>query len=161
MNNKENNQDILNFLPNKEMLIEKIDEYDINDPRSIRYVRRLNRPKIKWFKVFCIIFVILFIYINVFLFVSNLTNILYANVSCVLLTILLVLIFSRRICIFLIKIYQRYAPISIRNRCRFEPSCSEYTMQAIKKYGTIKGLFLGIKRLKRCNPSNGGFDYLK
>lgn len=43
--------------------------------------------------------------------------------------------------------------------CRFSPTCSEYTYQAIKKYGTIKGMFLGLKRVIRCHPwSKGGFD---
>lgn len=46
--------------------------------------------------------------------------------------------------------------------CIFYPSCSEYTYQAIEKYGLIKGTFLGIKRIIRCNPiSKGGFDPLK
>lgn len=43
--------------------------------------------------------------------------------------------------------------------CRFHPSCSEYTYEAIAKYGIIKGCFLGAKRLVRCNPwSRGGHD---
>lgn len=43
--------------------------------------------------------------------------------------------------------------------CRFHPSCSEYTYEAIAKYGIIKGCFLGAKRLLRCNPwSPGGHD---
>ena len=46
--------------------------------------------------------------------------------------------------------------------CKFEPTCSEYTMQAINKYGALKGSFLGIKRILRCNPfSKGGYDPLK
>lgn len=46
--------------------------------------------------------------------------------------------------------------------CRFFPSCSEYTCQAIEKKGAIKGLFLGAKRIARCNPWNeGGYDPLK
>lgn len=45
------------------------------------------------------------------------------------------------------------------SRCRFQPSCSSYTYQAVEKYGTIKGLFLGTKRIIRCNPySKGGYD---
>ncbi|OIP57255.1 MAG: membrane protein insertion efficiency factor YidD [Candidatus Levybacteria bacterium CG_4_10_14_0_2_um_filter_36_16] len=45
--------------------------------------------------------------------------------------------------------------------CRFEPSCSEYTYQAIEKYGTVKGTLLGLKRIARCNPlSRGGHDPL-
>jgi len=46
--------------------------------------------------------------------------------------------------------------------CRFIPSCSEYTYQAVARYGTIKGLFLGFKRILRCNPLfKGGVDPLK
>ncbi len=48
------------------------------------------------------------------------------------------------------------------SHCRFTPTCSEYTYQAVYKYGTIKGLFLGIKRILRCNPWNkGGIDQVK
>jgi putative membrane protein insertion efficiency factor len=47
------------------------------------------------------------------------------------------------------------------NRCKFKPSCSEYTIQAIQKYGAIKGMLLGFKRILRCNPfSKGGFDFV-
>lgn len=43
--------------------------------------------------------------------------------------------------------------------CRFRPTCSEYTYQAVERYGIIKGGFLGFKRVIRCNPFNkGGFD---
>jgi len=46
--------------------------------------------------------------------------------------------------------------------CRFEPSCSKYTYQAIEKYGVIKGGFLGAWRIFRCNPfSKGGLDPVK
>ena len=46
--------------------------------------------------------------------------------------------------------------------CRFNPTCSTYTYQAVLKYGTIKGLFLGFKRILRCHPfSKGGFDPIK
>lgn len=46
--------------------------------------------------------------------------------------------------------------------CRFTPTCSEYTYQAIEKYGVIKGSWLGLKRIVRCNPWNkGGYDPLK
>lgn len=43
--------------------------------------------------------------------------------------------------------------------CKFYPSCSEYTKIAIKRFGLIKGLYLGIKRFLKCHPfSRGGFD---
>ncbi len=46
--------------------------------------------------------------------------------------------------------------------CRFHPTCSEYTYQAIDKYGLIKGGWLGLKRIIRCHPWNdGGYDPLK
>jgi len=46
--------------------------------------------------------------------------------------------------------------------CRFTPSCSEYTYQAIFKYGIIRGGFLGLKRIIRCHPwSKGGYDPLQ
>ncbi len=47
-------------------------------------------------------------------------------------------------------------------KCKFYPTCSEYTKQAIKKYGVLKGLKLGIVRILKCNPfSKGGYDPLK
>lgn len=44
-------------------------------------------------------------------------------------------------------------------KCRFVPTCSNYTIEAVKKYGGIKGTILGIKRVLKCNPFNpGGYD---
>ncbi len=52
------------------------------------------------------------------------------------------------------------SPLLGRN-CRFEPSCSEYSLQALSKYGVFKGIFLSIKRLIRCHPWSGqGYDPL-
>lgn len=46
--------------------------------------------------------------------------------------------------------------------CKYYPTCSEYTIQAIEKYGCIKGAYYGAKRIIRCNPiSKGGYDPLK
>jgi putative membrane protein insertion efficiency factor len=43
--------------------------------------------------------------------------------------------------------------------CRFYPSCSEYTRQAVEKYGPVRGLWMGVKRLARCHPFHaGGLD---
>lgn len=54
--------------------------------------------------------------------------------------------------------YQKFAPESLRKACLFTPTCSEYMLLAIKKYGFIKGFLKGIKRLFRCHPPNGGID---
>jgi hypothetical protein len=60
----------------------------------------------------------------------------------------------------LIKFYQYVlSPYLGGSKCRYTPSCSQYTMDAIKKYGPIKGIFLGAKRLSRCHPGGGhGYD---
>ena len=58
-----------------------------------------------------------------------------------------------------IKVYQKFISPILGKNCRFYPSCSEYSYQAVKKYGTIKGLMLGSWRVLRCNPWNkGGID---
>ena len=71
----------------------------------------------------------------------------------------------KKILIKLINFYQkRISPAFERQgvHCKFYPSCSEYMKQAIDKYGCIKGIFLGIIRLLKCNPfSKGGVDLLK
>ncbi len=60
----------------------------------------------------------------------------------------------------LIKFYQYVlSPYLGGSKCRYSPSCSQYTMDAIKKDGPIKGNFLGAKRLSRCHPGGGhGYD---
>ncbi len=59
----------------------------------------------------------------------------------------------------LIKIYQRFISPSLGNNCRFYPSCSEYTLQAIEKYGLMAGVFRGLRRIFRCHPwAAGGVD---
>lgn len=67
----------------------------------------------------------------------------------------------------LIQIYQKtispdHGIFSRQGSCRFHPTCSEYTYQAVEKYGAAKGLSKGILRICRCNPfSKGGLDLLK
>ena len=58
----------------------------------------------------------------------------------------------------LIKIYQ-LIPLRSHSMCRFTPTCSEYMIEAIKKHGTFKGIYLGIKRILRCHPKGkSGYD---
>ena len=65
----------------------------------------------------------------------------------------------KKIALFLIRTYQLlFSPLLGRN-CRFTPTCSTYTSEAIKKYGLSKGIFLGCKRLLKCHPFHpGGVD---
>ena len=71
----------------------------------------------------------------------------------------------KKILIFLIKLYKKYISHFLELlgiKCKYYPSCSEYTKQAIEKYGAIKGSFYGFKRIIKCNPfSKGGYDPLK
>lgn len=69
-----------------------------------------------------------------------------------------------QIAIFLIRFYQRIISKYILKgkNCRFYPTCSEYSLQAYKKYGFIKGSYLTIKRILKCHPFHeGGYDPLK
>ncbi len=59
----------------------------------------------------------------------------------------------------LIRLYQRFISPALPPSCRFTPTCSHYTYEAIERYGVFKGGWLGIKRIARCHPLNpGGFD---
>lgn len=58
-----------------------------------------------------------------------------------------------------ILMYKAYAPMEMRNQCRFNPTCSTYMLMAIKKYGIIIGIFKGVRRICRCKPPNGGDDW--
>ncbi len=61
--------------------------------------------------------------------------------------------------IFLIKVYQRTLSRVLPPSCRFYPSCSEYGVQALQKYGVFKGGWLTVKRIARCHPfTPGGYD---
>ena len=63
------------------------------------------------------------------------------------------------ILIFFIKVYQKSISRMLPPTCRFYPSCSEYGVQALQKYGVFKGGWLTIKRIGRCHPFNpGGYD---
>ncbi len=68
----------------------------------------------------------------------------------------------KKIIISCIKFYRkRISPLK-QPCCRFYPSCSQYTLEAVEKYGALKGCFMGIKRILRCHPFNkGGYDPVK
>ena len=65
----------------------------------------------------------------------------------------------RAIALGMIKLYQNSLSRIMAPSCRFTPSCSQYTYEAINKFGIFKGILLGIWRIARCNPFNrGGYD---
>jgi putative membrane protein insertion efficiency factor len=65
----------------------------------------------------------------------------------------------KKIFILLVKGYQFLISPLLGNNCRFYPSCSHYMIQAIERFGVIKGVYLGVKRLSKCHPwHEGGMD---
>ena len=65
----------------------------------------------------------------------------------------------KRIIIFMIRFYQKYISSLKRTKCPYIPSCSQYGLEAVEKYGALKGSLLAIWRIIRCNHfSKGGYD---
>ena len=91
---------------------------------------------------------------NVNLHYIKINNNLFLGVAIVFTYIL-----ARLLALGAVLVYKAFAPMDIRNRCRFEPCCSTYMMICLKKYGLIIGSIMGIKRIMRCRPPNGGVDY--
>jgi putative membrane protein insertion efficiency factor len=66
---------------------------------------------------------------------------------------------GKRVVMAMIRFYQRVISPAFPPSCRFTPTCSEYTRQAVEKYGVAKGLWLGLNRLLKCHPFHpGGYD---
>lgn len=62
----------------------------------------------------------------------------------------------------MIKFYRVAISPHLRSNCRYTPTCSEYSIQAIRKYGPVKGGYLSVKRIMRCNPwGSHGYDPLE
>ena len=129
----------------------------------------LIRPEIHFFKALVLFFVVLGIDIGITCVVRYLlsqfswcgsigTGVLFF-LAFLLVGSFSLLIFSKRIVIFAIRLYQRYAPYDIRSQCLFVPNCSEYMVLAIEKYGLVKGIRKGMDRYHRCHAPNGGEDY--
>lgn len=65
----------------------------------------------------------------------------------------------RPLILFLIRLYQLTLSPLLGPRCRYYPSCSQYTAEAVRRYGALRGGWLGLRRLLRCHPLNpGGYD---
>lgn len=66
----------------------------------------------------------------------------------------------KRFLIILIKVYKKFiSPFKGRPTCIYTPTCSSYALEALEKYGALKGSFLAVKRILRCHPfAKGGYD---
>jgi len=64
-----------------------------------------------------------------------------------------------RVLVAMVRLYQFLLSPLLGQNCRFTPSCSHYAIQAIQKYGAIRGAWYGARRIARCHPFNaGGYD---
>ncbi len=142
----------------------KLPVFDSSDPRSSDYIRILRKPTVDWKGI--IIRSTLPIIVGVFCFFA-LSMIGLRDTIAVLLVFFGLLVYScaslKKTIIALVSIYQAIAPEIIRRKCRYEPSCSQYMIMAVEKYGAFKGLLKGLRRLSRCNNRGnglrGGIDY--
>jgi uncharacterized protein len=68
---------------------------------------------------------------------------------------------ARTLAVAPVRFYQRFVSPAIPQRCKYHPSCSQYAVTAIRRYGILRGLVLSGWRLLRCNPwSHGGVDFV-
>lgn len=131
--------------------------------------QKLIRPKVNWFAALIKVFLA---FLCGFVLAKSSTYVLtkytgtkgaweyYLFVSVYIATLIaIILAKSKSIMIFVIHVYQRYAPYPTRATCVFIPNCSDYMILAIQKYGTFRGIKKGIARFKRCEYPNGGIDY--
>jgi len=130
-----------------------------NDPSSPFYKRTITRPDVHWLRLALLsVAHALGAAVPAIALsgtdVSPVLTVLFAA-ACF---IAVLLIHARVTITELILVYQHFAPEALRCKCRFEPSCSQYMLLSVRKYGAVRGTLKGIDRLKRCAPPNGGFD---
>ena len=118
----------------------------------------LRRPKICYWKMVLALALFLLTTAGVSYLANRYAPDYRISISCAWALLYLCCI-AKRAVIWLVHFYQNKAPDWVRLRCVFEPSCSEYMLLAIEKYGFLRGVWKGFWRLMRCHPPNGGKDY--
>ena len=145
--------------PSPEELLAEYRKSEEKDPTSLYYKRHLARPSLNIKRVLFFCFLALcassFVALACFFFFEKIWLATLTGASCLF---LLFLLFLKRILIWLVKCYQHFAPRKTRERCRYEPSCSEYMILSIQKRGVIHGICKGLRRWRSFKPPNGGFD---
>lgn len=67
-----------------------------------------------------------------------------------------------KLIVFFIRVYQKFISPLKKPSCRFYPTCSQYAIDAVKKYGAVKGTYIALKRILKCHPFHpGGYDPVK
>lgn len=146
-------------LPTAEELVEAYMLSNEGDPTSPSYKRELVRPRLHLGRALLFAFALLAVSVGASFIVYAAAHSLALAIVCgALILLALVALLLKPILLWLVRAYQCLAPDKVRCRCRFEPSCSQYMIGAIEKYGAYRGLVRGIRRWARCKPPNGGFD---
>jgi putative membrane protein insertion efficiency factor len=146
-------------VPSTEELVKLYTADAESNPASIYYKRKIVRPNVRlgW-AILCVLITVV-VSLGLSFLAYLLTNAVWVAIVTGIAVILITLVvFAKRIFIWLIKAYQKFAPAKLRERCRYEPSCSNYMIASIEKYGLLKGAKKGFKRWGNCKPPNGGFD---
>jgi putative membrane protein insertion efficiency factor len=157
---KEHNKQVYDHLPSTAEIIAAYEKGLENDPTSTHYKRINDKPELHLFRVFVVSFLVLilligFFFLSYFLSSSITTSIIVS----VAFLFIVIIIHLKKIFVWCVKLYQNIAPKKLRNKCRFVPSCSQYMILAIEKYGFFKGVKKGLNRIRRCKYPNGGIDY--
>lgn len=122
--------------------------------------RIVVRPKVKVWKdallLFGVVVLIAAVLITLRLF-TDISSGVFALI-CIATGLIYLAVLGQKLLLTLIIVYQKYAPETVRSSCLFEPCCSEYMRISVLKYGALKGLIRGIKRISRCRYPNGGID---
>lgn len=128
------------------------------EPGSDVYERILYRPSISLKNILYAFIIPLAIMGSIVMFVVNFCDVIWGIVLSALVFAFTVLIFGKRTVIVSVMLYQKFAPDKIRKKCRFEPSCSNYMIISVQKYGLVMGVLKGIRRLRKCNNRGKGFS---
>lgn len=126
--------------------------YILTEEQKAKYYQRFTHPHIHWVRAVILLFLSLIsIVIPSYAIIQSALPLYIKILAPICLVFLLIGIHLKPLAIFAIKLYQYFAPMKIRERCVFTPTCSDYMIAAIQKYGLLKGVRKGIARLKRCH----------
>ena len=139
--------------------------------------RELYRPKtsiltvLKYYFIFCICILVLTVLIVIFLrfvfpdLAYNIEHIfsekpfLVFIITWAVFHVIGFIIFLKQMVIGFVHLYQHYSPEDVRRSCLFKPTCSEFMILAIEKYGLLKGLNVSVDRFEKCNGETYSVDY--
>jgi putative component of membrane protein insertase Oxa1/YidC/SpoIIIJ protein YidD len=122
--------------------------------------RELIRPKTNIFIAFLFVLSLLFGCFGISAIIRIFNKDISPKIVFIFFFLLAFVVLSKKIIICVVQIYQHYSPELVRRKCICMPTCSEYMILAVKKYGTIRGVYKGIYRiLKKCRGTDYKIDY--